>query len=87
MRRLYQAESAERERVQRTLTPALESEPDLEFAWWLYGSFLSGAGFRDVDVGGHLTAPPEVRFRRGWLWRCDWIAKTGSRCRDAGESG
>jgi predicted nucleotidyltransferase len=64
MRRVYDAESAERERVQRTLTAALESEPDLEFAW-LYGSFLSGAGFRDVDVGVHLTAPPEVRFRRG----------------------
>ena len=64
MRRLYQAEPAARERVVRSLTAALESEPDLEFAW-LYGSFLSGAGFRDVDVGVHLTAPPEVRFRRG----------------------
>ena len=64
MRRLYQAEPAARERVKRTLTAALESEPDLEFAW-LYGSFLSGAGFHDVDVGVHLNAAADVRFRRG----------------------
>ena len=63
MRRLFQAERAERERVTRTLTAVLEAEPDLEFAW-LHGSFLAGGGFRDVDVGVHLNAAADVRSRR-----------------------
>ncbi len=64
MRRLYRAEPVERERVVRALTAALETEPDLEFAW-LHGSFLSGGGFHDVDVGVHLNThtAAEVRFR------------------------
>ncbi len=64
MRRLYRAEPAERDRVLRRLTATLEGEPDLVFAW-LHGSFLSGGGFHDVDVGVHLNAAPDVRFRRG----------------------
>ena len=64
MRRLYRAEPAERDRVLRRLTAALEGEPDVEFAW-LHGSFPSGGGFHDVDVGVHLNAAPDVRFRRG----------------------
>lgn len=64
MRRLYRAEPVERERVVRALTAALETEPDLEFAW-LHGSFLSGGGFHDVDLGVHLNThtAAEVRFR------------------------
>lgn len=64
MRRLYRAEPAERDRVLRKLAVTLEGEPDLEFAW-LHGSFLSGGGFHDVDIGVHLNAAPDVRFRRG----------------------
>ena len=63
VRRLYDAEPAERERVVHTLTAAFESEPDLEFAW-LHGSFLSGGGFHDVDVGVHLNGAEDVRSRR-----------------------
>ena len=64
MRRLYHAQPAERERVERTLTATLEGEPDLVFAW-LHGSFLSRGGFHDVDVGVHLNAAPDVCFQRG----------------------
>ena len=63
MRRLYQAEPAERGRVTRTLVTVLEAEPDLEFAW-LHGSFPGGGGFHDVDVGIHLNAAADVRFHR-----------------------
>ena len=63
MRRLFRAEAAERERVVHMLTLGLEAEPDLEFAW-LHGSFLDGDGFHDVDVGVHLNAAADVRFRR-----------------------
>ena len=63
MRRLYHAESAERERVVHLITAALEAEPDLEFAW-LHGSFLGGGGFHDVDVGVHLHAAADARLRR-----------------------
>ena len=63
MRRLYHAEPAERGRVTRTLVAALEAEPELEFAW-LHGSFPGGGGFHDVDVGVHLNAAADVRFRR-----------------------
>ena len=63
MRRLYRADSAERARVVRALTVALEAEPDLDFAW-LHGSFFSGGGFHDVDVGVHLNAAPDARYRR-----------------------
>lgn len=61
--RLYSAAPAERERVARVLTGALEAEPELAFAW-LHGSFLGGGDFHDVDVGIHLDAAPDVRFRR-----------------------
>lgn len=60
----YRADHAERERVTRTLVAVLETEPDLEFAW-LHGSFLSTGGFRDIDVGIHLNASADRRFRRG----------------------
>ena len=63
VRRLHQAEPAERERVTGTLFAALEAEPDLEFAW-LHGSFVGGGGFHDVDVGVHLKAAADVRSRR-----------------------
>ena len=63
MRRLYRVEPAQREHVARRLAAALETEPDLEFAW-LHGSFLAGGGFHDVDVGVHLNAAPDVRSRR-----------------------
>ena len=63
MRRLYRAEAAERERVVHVLTTALETEPELEFAW-LHGSFLGGGGFHDVDVGVHLNAAADVRSQR-----------------------
>ncbi|MDE0126962.1 MAG: nucleotidyltransferase domain-containing protein [Bryobacterales bacterium] len=64
MRRQFRSEPAERERVTRRLVAVLEAEPDLEFAW-LHGSFLAADRFRDIDVGVHLDATTEVRFRRG----------------------
>ena len=64
MRRLHRAEPAERERVARVLTAAVEREPDVDFAW-LHGSFLAAGGFHDVDVGVHLNAPPDIRLQRG----------------------
>ena len=63
MRRLYDAEPAERERVVRALTAKLEAEPELEFAW-LHGSFLGGGGFHDIDVGVYLDAATDMRSRR-----------------------
>ena len=63
VRRLHQAEPAERECVTGVLVAVLEAEPDLEFAW-LHGSFLGGGGFHDVDVGVHLNAAADVRSRR-----------------------
>ena len=63
MRRQFRADPAERERITRTLTKVLESEPNLEFAW-LHGSFLGSARFHDIDVGVHLNAAADVRFRR-----------------------
>ena len=52
--RLHRAAAEERERVSTALATALEAEPDVEFAW-LHGSFVTGGGFRDIDVGVHLT--------------------------------
>ena len=63
MRHLFRAEPAERERVTRRLTAVLAAEPDLEFAW-LHGSFLAAGNFHDIDVGVHLNATTDVRFRR-----------------------
>ena len=62
--RVYRAEALERERAIRALASALENEPDVEFAW-LHGSFLTGGGFRDVDVGVHLTPAAGGRPRQG----------------------
>lgn len=42
MRRLHRAETAERTRAERTVTAALETEPDVLFAY-LHGSFLTTA--------------------------------------------
>lgn len=64
MRRRFRAGPDERERIERTLVAALESEPDLEFAW-LHGSFLVADKFRDIDIGVHLSAPAKVRSQRG----------------------
>ena len=47
----------------RTVTAALEAEPDVLFAY-LHGSFLTGGGFHDVDVGVHLAAPADRRLTR-----------------------
>ena len=63
MRRLYRADAGERERVTRALAAALETEPDVEWAW-LHGSFLAGRGFHDVDVGVHLAALVDARRQR-----------------------
>ena len=63
MRRLYRARAAERARVVRTLTSALETEPDVVFAY-LHGSFLTNGAFHDVDVGVRLAAPGDGRLSR-----------------------
>ena len=63
MRRLFRSEPAERKRVTCRLVAVLEAEADLEFAW-LHGSFLAADKFHDIDVGVHLDATTEVRFRR-----------------------
>ena len=52
--RLHRADAGHRERMVRALTAALETEPDVEFAW-LHGSFHTGGAFHDVDVGVHLA--------------------------------
>ncbi len=63
MQRLYRAEAAERARVTRAVTAALETEPDVVFAH-LHGSFLTGDAFHDVDVGVHLAAAADRRLPR-----------------------
>lgn len=63
MRSLYRATSGERAQVVRVLTAALGTEPDVAFAY-LHGSFLTGGGFHDIDVGVHLTAGPDRRLPR-----------------------
>ena len=63
MRRLYRADGTERTQVLRTITAALETEPDIVFAF-LHGSFPTGGGFHDVDVGVHLAAPADRRLTR-----------------------
>lgn len=64
MGRQSRATPDERERIKRTLVAALESEPDLEFAW-LHGSFLIADMFRDIDIGVHLSAPAKASSQRG----------------------
>lgn len=61
-RRLYRADGAERSRVRRAVTDALETEPDVVFAY-LHGSFLTGGGFHDVDVAVRLRAAADRRLR------------------------
>ncbi len=63
MRRLHRAEAAERTRVVRTVTSALETEPDVVFAY-LHGSFLTDGAFHDVDVGVRFAAPADGRLSR-----------------------
>ncbi len=63
MRRLYRADAADRARVARAVTAALETEPDVVFAY-IHGSFLTGGGFHDVDVAVHLAAAADRRLRR-----------------------
>ncbi|MDD9979875.1 MAG: nucleotidyltransferase domain-containing protein [Gammaproteobacteria bacterium] len=63
MRSLYRADAAERERVVHTVTVALESEPDLVYAY-LHGSFLTDGDFHDVDVGVHFGTPADQRLTR-----------------------
>ena len=63
MRRLHRAKTAERARIVRAVTVALEAEPDVVFAY-LHGSFLTGGGFHDVDVAVRLAAPPDRRLTR-----------------------
>ena len=63
MRRLYRADGTERERVVRIVTAALQAEPDVVFAH-LHGSFPTGGGFHDLDVGIHLAGPADRRLRR-----------------------
>ncbi len=61
MRRLHRAEAAERAKLVRTVTAALDSEPDVVFAY-LHGSFLNGGAFHDIDVGVRLAAPADRRL-------------------------
>lgn len=61
MRRLYRAKAGERTRVVRTITAALEAEPEVIFAY-LHGSFLNGGAFHDIDVGIRLAAPTDRRL-------------------------
>lgn len=63
MRHLYRAEAAERAKMVRALTAALETEPDVVFAY-LHGSFLTEDGFHDIDVGIQLATPSDRRLTR-----------------------
>ena len=63
MRRLYRADAAERAKVARAVTAALETEPDVVFAY-LHGSFLHDGAFHDIDVGVRLAAPANRRLPR-----------------------
>ena len=48
-RRLHRADGAERARVRRVLTDALEAEPDVVSAY-LHGSFLTGGCVRRMTL-------------------------------------
>lgn len=63
MRHLYRAEAAQRAKMVRALTAALETEPDVVFAY-LHGSFLTEDGFHDIDVGIQLATPSDRRLTR-----------------------
>ena len=63
VRRLYRAKATERAKVVRVITAALESEPDVVFAY-LHGSFLTDGNFHDVDIGVHLGATAGRRLPR-----------------------
>lgn len=55
MQRLYRPEAIDRTRVIQTLETLLDREPDIAFAY-LFGSFLDGQPFHDVDVGVYFQA-------------------------------
>ena len=52
MKRLHQLNTEQRAIVVDTLRTELAQEDDIVFAY-LYGSFLDGVGFHDVDVGAY----------------------------------
>jgi predicted nucleotidyltransferase len=56
MKRLYDLGTKERSRITDQLASDLEKDPAVAFAY-LYGSFIEGRAFHDVDVGVYLSGP------------------------------
>ncbi len=54
-RRVYTADDAQRERAAEQVRAELAGEAAVVFAY-LYGSFVEGGPFRDVDVGVYVEA-------------------------------
>ncbi len=54
-------EASERERITQAIKARIEREPVVLFAY-LHGSFITGADFRDIDVGIFTVAPKGFAF-------------------------
>ena len=61
--RLFELDAAERQRVAKAISEALDAESDLIFAY-LHGSFLTPQPFHDIDVGVLLASPAIEHTRR-----------------------
>ena len=56
----------QRQDLTRMITSALREETRVLFAF-LYGSFLDGASFRDIDLGVFIQHTPAIDF---WEYEC-----------------
>lgn len=61
MAHVYDLPKEERERFIATLAARLEQRREVAFAY-VYGSFVEGAPFRDLDLGIYLTGVGEDRM-------------------------
>ena len=61
--RPYNLTETERKAIEKRLRLALEKHAEISFAY-LHGSFVTGEGFRDIDVAVYLRdSPPESALR------------------------
>ena len=64
--KIYHLHSEERERLISRITGILKNRGEVAFAY-IFGSFVEGEPFHDVDVGLYLSKTPQERFNESSL--------------------
>jgi len=64
--KIYRLHPEERERIISRITGILKNRKEVAFAY-IFGSFVEGEPFHDVDVGLYLSETPKERFNESSL--------------------